>query len=401
MLRLPAAFLMSVVFVAAAQSERSAVDFRNFEYPLPDMEEKEEMPATWKWLPSVPTTRVRLRNGEFHEPSPDQLPGSSVRWVSTVWGYLDDDGRQEAAVNLRYQTGGTAGWHYLYVYRLAGKRAELMSILESGSRASGGLVDVAIRGQALELRFQDEEPRHGDCCSNGYIEVSYRWEGGHFVEVGKRTRGSFRRGVLWEREAIGPGDVKWRSMGKEAHVFFKSGKGPEQRLTREGSNWQPSLSPDEQSVVYLRKHADGRQELRMVRSDGRHDELLLDQPLRWRGLTCGSNSLLMPQWSADGKFVYWLAECTDYDGALWRMDLKTRRAEVFLADCDQYLVIRKGRYKGHLIATQLTPPTPGKEAERDYPAYSAYLFSPEGKRLEMLDEEGDGVDAFARQWEGK
>ena len=110
MVRLPAAFLMSVVFAAAAQSERSTVDFRNFEYPLPNMEEKGEMPASWKWLPSVPTTRVRIRNGEFREPTPDLGPGPSVRWVSTVWGDIDGDGRPEAAVDLRYQTAGTAGW---------------------------------------------------------------------------------------------------------------------------------------------------------------------------------------------------------------------------------------------------------------------------------------------------
>lgn len=401
MVRLPAAFLMSVVFAAAAQSERSTVDFRNFEYPLPNMEEKGEMPASWKWLPSVPTTRVRIRNGEFREPTPDLGPGPSVSWVSTVWGDLDGNGRPEAAVDLRYQTAGTAGWDYLYVYRLDAGHPELMSILESGSRADGGLVQSAIRSRALVLRFQDADRMRGLCCSNGYIQVGYRWDGRRFVELGKRVRGSLRRRVLWEREPIGSGSVECRSMGKESHVFFKSGTGPARKLTRAGVNSQPSLSPDEQTVVYLREMADGREQVRLVQRDGSQDELLFDQPLRWKVMTCGTNGLLMPQWSADGQYVYWLADCGSFDGALWRMDLKTRRAEVFLADCDQYLVIRKGRYKGHLIATQLTPPAPGKEAERDYAAYSVYVFSPEGKRLEMLDEEGDGVDAFARQWEGK
>ncbi|MBK7929590.1 MAG: VCBS repeat-containing protein [Bryobacterales bacterium] len=346
MVRLHAAFLMSVVFVAAAQSERSTVDFRNFEYPLPNMEEKGEMPATWKWLPSVLKTRVRIRNGEFREPTPDLGPGPSVRWVSTVWGDLDGDGREEAAVLLRYGTGGTATWQYLYVYRLGGKRPELMSILESGSRAQGGLVDIAMRGQAMVLRFQDEERQRGDCCSNGYIEVSYRWDVGHFLEVGKRARGSLRRRVLWEREPIGSDSVECRSMGKELHVFFKSGTGPARKLTRAGVNSQPSLSADEQSVVYLREMADGRVQVRLVQSDGSQDELLFDQPLRWKGMTCGTNGLLMPQWSADGQYVYWLADCGSFEGALWRMDMKTRRAEVFLADCDEYLVIRQGRYKG-------------------------------------------------------
>lgn len=399
--RLPAAFLMCVVLVAAAQSERSTVDFRNFEYPVLKLEERGSVPDTWRWLDALPSTRVRLVKGRFDEPTDGSHAGPYFMWQSTVWGDLDGDRQEEAAVLLRYGTGGTATWQYLYVYRLGGKRPEVISILESGSRAQGGLVDIAIRGQALVLRFQDADRMRGDCCSNGYIQVGYRWDGRRFVEVGKRVRGSFRRRILWEREPIGSGSAKWRSVGKESHVFFKSGTGPEQRLTRAGVNWQPSLSPDEQSVVYLRKHADGKQQVRLVQSDGSQDELLFDQPLRWKGMTCGTKGLLMPQWSADGQFVYWLAECTDYEGALWRMDLKTRRAEVFLADCDQFLVIRKGRYKGHLIATQLTPPAPGKGAERDYAAYSVYVFSPEGKRLEMLDEEGDRVDALARQWEGK
>ena len=401
MVRLPAAFLMSVVFVAAAQSERGTVDFRNFEYPVLRLEERRRVPDTWRWLAALPPVRVRLVKGRFDEPTDGSYAGPYFMWQSTVWGDLDGDGREEAAVLLRYGTGGTATWQYLYVYRLGGKRPELMSILESGSRAQGGLVDIAMRGQAVVLRFQDADRQRGDCCSNGYIEVNYRWDGEHFFEVGKRVRGSFRRGVLSTREPIGSGSVKCRSMGKELHVFFKSGTGPARKLTRAGWNSQPSLSPDEQTVVYLREMADGREQVRLVQSDGSQDELLFDQPLRWKGMTCGTNGLLMPQWSADGQYVYWLADCGSFEGALWRMDLKTRRAGVFLADCDQYLVIRKGRYKGHLIATQLTPPAPGKEAERDYAAYSVYVFSPEGKRLEMLDEEGDGVDAFARQWEGK
>jgi hypothetical protein len=46
-----------------------------------------------------------------------------------------------------------------------------------------------VRDGLLVADFADSEKRIGDCCSEGYIRVRYRWQGGAFVEEGNREYG--------------------------------------------------------------------------------------------------------------------------------------------------------------------------------------------------------------------
>jgi len=109
--------------------------------------------------------------------------------VSVTYGDLDGDGREEAAVDLLYGTGGTANWHYLYVYALDGRQPKLLAVLESGSRADGGFMRVKVQKQSLILDFADSELGVGICCSEGYIRVHYLWIRGKFIEAGARQKG--------------------------------------------------------------------------------------------------------------------------------------------------------------------------------------------------------------------
>lgn len=78
------------------------------------------------------------------------------------------------------------------MYKLDHGVPRLLGRLESGSRADGGLVKTAIRNRLLVLDFADAERRVGDCCSEGFIRVRYRWRQGHFVETGPRERGDLK-----------------------------------------------------------------------------------------------------------------------------------------------------------------------------------------------------------------
>lgn len=100
------------------------------------------MPARWTWLTTPATGSLYLR-----------------------------DGRDEAAVDLLYSTGGTANWHYLYVYSQAGSAPKLLGVLRS----------VAIERSLLILDFADTRKRIADCCSEGEVRVRYRWTGSRFV----------------------------------------------------------------------------------------------------------------------------------------------------------------------------------------------------------------------------
>jgi hypothetical protein len=106
-----------------------------------------------------------------------------------TYGDLDGNGTEEAAVHLNYGSGGTQNWDYLYVYKSVDGRPSLIGILISGERGYGGLVRSSIENGLLVLDFADADRRVGDCCSEGYIRVHYRWRNGTFVEIGARERG--------------------------------------------------------------------------------------------------------------------------------------------------------------------------------------------------------------------
>lgn len=169
------------------------VDFRNFSYPL---DGGYGVPSSWRWM-KIPVNggmRIQLVNGESKPTDPDE-PASRphLSWRSVVYGQLTKNTlEQDAVVDLLYDSGGTANWHYLYIYRLKDGEPELMAWLESGSRAYGGLVKVDVRDHLLVLDFDDPSKREGDCCSDGYIRVSYRWQNGRFVEVPPRQYGSLK-----------------------------------------------------------------------------------------------------------------------------------------------------------------------------------------------------------------
>jgi hypothetical protein len=167
------------------------VDFKNFEYPW-------DQPAgampVWGWLDTSAETTVRLTDGSAelkNSDGSDQIPGPppSVRLISITYGALGPNGNEAAAIELNYSTGGTANWDYLYVYEVENDSPKLLGRIESGSRAYGGLVKVAIQNRALLLDFADEAKRTGDCCSTGYIRVTYKLKGGRFVESAPRTHG--------------------------------------------------------------------------------------------------------------------------------------------------------------------------------------------------------------------
>jgi hypothetical protein len=149
----------------------------------------------WEWLDRIPEPHIRLANGlhHFYKSGQSQLEREHAPILSmdsVTYGDLDGDGMEEAAVHLNYTEGGTANWDYLYVYQLVHSHPKVTSILKGGSRAYGGLTHTAIQNGLLVLDFADPDRRVGDCCSEGYIRVRYRWTSGKFVEDGPRERGN-------------------------------------------------------------------------------------------------------------------------------------------------------------------------------------------------------------------
>lgn len=185
--------LMIVVVLPANNSIRK-IDFKNFTYPWDDDPNPLD---SWHWMSSVSTTKVTLSGGVHRfwkevEDGEDRDRAPGLWMQSVTYGDLDGDQQEEAAVDLNYSGGGTANWDYLYVYKLEKGVPRLLGWLESGSRAYGGLVRVAIQNNELLLDFADPERRKGECCSEGFIRVRYAWRAGQFVETGSREKGDLK-----------------------------------------------------------------------------------------------------------------------------------------------------------------------------------------------------------------
>lgn len=184
------------------------VDFKNFQLPWnramhrsPWLDQHgsgapSDASSMWRWMGSLPRTAVKVVKGihRFYGPEDDKtslaVPLLSVD--SVVYGELDGDGIEEAAVHVNYASGGTQHWDYLYVFRLTDGHPALLALLKAGDRAYGGLVKSNIQDGLLILDFADQDRRVGDCCSEGFIRVRYRWTNGHFEETGSREKGDLK-----------------------------------------------------------------------------------------------------------------------------------------------------------------------------------------------------------------
>ena len=183
---------IGILFLIAspARSTIRDVDFGVFSFPWA---ESMHHHSSSGWLEVVPQSRIQLANGRHSFVEPGERPEGSpyLYLVSVTYGDLTGDGQEEAAVDLRYGTGGTMNWHYLYVYALLSNAPRLLAIFESGSRANGGLVKVVVENGLLVLDLNDETKRQGDCCSAGFVRIGYQWSGDRFVETGSRYYSDF------------------------------------------------------------------------------------------------------------------------------------------------------------------------------------------------------------------
>jgi hypothetical protein len=185
--------LLGAVTTGGAQvTSIRQIDFKNFTYAWDDP--SNGVPESLRWITSSPKSHIEISNGihHFYEEAEDDFEREFAPLVSVdsiVYGDLVGDGDEEAVVSLNYSTGGTANWDYLYVYTLKSGAPALLGRMETGSRGYGGLIKATVENGLLVVDIADKDRRVGDCCSEGYIRLRYRWQRGGFVETGTRERG--------------------------------------------------------------------------------------------------------------------------------------------------------------------------------------------------------------------
>lgn len=153
------------------QADVRRVDFRNFRYR--------------DWGEEIRITRGR---GTYKEASDTDFAYSIDR-VKVVYGDLTGDGREEAAVVLYYNGGGTGAFSRCFIFGVRKGRLDLLAIFQGGDRADGGIREVSIKDGILSIQHNEPERLNGVasglCCPVYWITKEYRFEHGSFAPFGK------------------------------------------------------------------------------------------------------------------------------------------------------------------------------------------------------------------------
>jgi dipeptidyl aminopeptidase/acylaminoacyl peptidase len=146
---------------------------------------------------------------------------------------------------------------------------------------------------------------------------------------------------------------------KEGNIYWK-GSGAARQLTTSGHDSDPSLSPDGHSVVFVRgtpgkmiSHGAGEDEateLWLIDVDGKNATMLLrgKEDPEPKAVLVDMNA---PQFSPDGKKIYFVSAAWATSGAVHVYDLQSKQQK-FLCPGNDLHVVRTGDYKGHLLVTQ-------------------------------------------------
>lgn len=186
--------------VSCAQQNIRQVDFSNFDYPLRGAllgYSKLQWLSTGADYPMQ--SPVHLVSGkDLHEESSFVVDGkryahySGFVLVSVKYGDLTGDGKDEAVVDLHYQTGGTQQTDYVYVFTLKNDKPQLLDYCHTGDRAHSGLYQLYVTQRSLMFELYDPQAAIGDCCSTAVVATRFVWRGKRFQISGPVRRRSLR-----------------------------------------------------------------------------------------------------------------------------------------------------------------------------------------------------------------
>jgi hypothetical protein len=177
--------LLSGIGPGHAQSIQQ-IDFKNFVYPWVETRSSERL----KWLPIKGSQNVKLVDGrevssdESEKEPGDERPFSGLILESVSFARLTPAKLETALVVLRYDSGGTQYWYYVYLFTIEAGKPKLLDYFQTGERAYGGLYQAYVKSGNLVVELFDPAKRQGDCCSSRIVRTQYRWSQGRFSQFG-------------------------------------------------------------------------------------------------------------------------------------------------------------------------------------------------------------------------
>jgi len=173
-----------------SQASLRNIDFKNFSYPWIS-------PNSWpdhlQWMSLRLKQHIELVNGRWDErDGGDRSEGaqfSGLTLEGVQFARLSDDLSEDAIVVLRYDSGGTQNHYWVYIYGDSHGTPKLLGFFHAGDRAQYGLYQVFEKDRILNVRLFNPKLREGDCCSSGYLDYRFRWNGEGFEAIGNPIPG--------------------------------------------------------------------------------------------------------------------------------------------------------------------------------------------------------------------
>lgn len=178
----------------------------------------------------------------------------------------------------------------------------------------------------------------------------------------------------------------------EGNVFISAGTGGTKQLTSSGGDSDPALAPDGKTVAFVRAlserkvstgSGDDNSEIWLMHSDGSHAERIV-VPRAAEKMQEVLGLLAAPQFSADGRRLFFETTAWATSGAVHVLDLATRK-DRFVCSGNSLEVVRTGEYRDCLLVQQ----------HRYFVGGGSYdwfwLLRPDGKEVGPV---GDDTDMF-------
>jgi hypothetical protein len=191
------------------------------------------------------------------------------------------------------------------------------------------------------------------------------------------------------------------------NVVFVDSQGLRHQKTKLGMDAEANLAPDNTFIVFARQahtftpdtyvRVIKESEIWMVSTtEGSEPQRLYSRPSadpEWKHV------LTSPKVSLDSKSVYFMSDFSVTSGALWRLDLPTRRAKMLIAGAVDYGIIPSGSRRGQLIVQQRSSCTePLGEGNFSHACYPYFLFTSEGRSVRHVADDGSDLSALLHQY---
>ena len=177
-----------------AENPIRKIDFKNFTYE----------PGC-----SYEGQKVTVKNGEYSLDKGDDKLFFDVGEVT--YGDLNGDQGEEAIVLTNCNTGGTGQFSEGFIYGAKDGKAELLSRIEGGDRAYGGLRSAKVENGLLVVERNDAGENGASCCPEFVVTSKYKLEGKTLKQVGGDQR----------RDLYPPQRVKFEKGSQSAFVDVK------------------------------------------------------------------------------------------------------------------------------------------------------------------------------------